>query len=232
MIRAIILKKRERYDKMSIRSKYESELALVFNKMVGMCHAVELAIEKSITALRMRDTELAREVMQEDKNIDNTEREIEQDCLKILLMERPVASDFRDVSAALKMITDLERIADQAADISEISLQFGQEEFIKEPEHIAQMAKLAIGMVKDGVQSYINRDLETARGLDKRDDRVDELFETIKQDLNELIRRDPANADQAILFMMIAKYLERIGDHAVNIGEWVEYAVTGYHKIG
>ena len=112
MIRAIILKKRERYDKMSIRSKYESELALVFNKMVGMCHAVELAIEKSITALRMRDTELAREVMQEDKNIDNTEREIEQDCLKILLMERPVASDFRDVSAALKMITDLERIAD------------------------------------------------------------------------------------------------------------------------
>ena len=232
MIRAIILKKRERYDKMSIRSKYESELALVFNKMVGMCHAVELAIEKSITALRMRDTELAREVMQEDKNIDNTEREIEQDCLKILLMERPVASDFRDVSAALKMITDLERIADQAADISEISLQFGQEEFIKEPEHIAQMAKLAIGMVKDGVQSYINRDLETARGLDKRDDRVDELFEPIKQDLIELIRRDPANADQAILFMMIAKYLERIGDHAVNIGEWVEYAVTGYHKIG
>ncbi|MDY5941308.1 MAG: phosphate signaling complex protein PhoU [Eubacteriales bacterium] len=217
---------------MSIRSKYESELALVFNKMVGMCHAVELAIEKSITALRMRDTELAREVMQEDKNIDNTEREIEQDCLKILLMERPVASDFRDVSAALKMITDLERIADQAADISEISLQFGQEEFIKEPEHIAQMAKLAIGMVKDGVQSYINRDLETARGLDKRDDWVDELFETIKQDLIELIRRDPANADQAILFMMIAKYLERIGDHAVNIGEWVEYAVTGYHKIG
>ena len=232
MIRAIILKKRERYDKLSIRSKYESELALVFNKMVGMCHAVELAIEKSITALRMRDTELAREVMQEDKNIDNTEREIEQDCLKILLMERPVASDFRDVSAALKMITDLERIADQAADISEISLQFGQEEFIKEPEHIAQMAKLAIGMVKDGVQSYINRDLETARGLDKRDDWVDELFETIKQDLIELIRRDPANADQAILFMMIAKYLERIGDHAVNIGEWVEYAVTGYHKIG
>ena len=232
MIRAIILKKRERYDKMSIRSKYESELALVFNKMVGMCHAVELAIEKSITALRMRDTELAREVMQEDKNIDNTEREIEQDCLKILLMERPVASDFRDVSAALKMITDLERIADQAADISEISLQFGQEEFIKEPEHIAQMAKLAIGMVKDGVQSYINRDLETARGLYKRDDWVDELFETIKQDLIELIRRDPANADQAILFMMIAKYLERIGDHAVNIGEWVEYAVTGYHKIG
>ena len=94
------------------------------------------------------------------------------------------------------------------------------------------MARLVTGMVKDGVQSYINRDLETARGLDKRDDRVDELFETIKQDLVALIRQNPDYADQAILFMMIAKYLERIGDHAVNIGEWVEYAMTGYHKIG
>lgn len=215
---------------MSIRSKYEAELRLVFDKLVDMCHATEIAIEKSITALRMRDPDLAREVMREDHDIDSAEREIEQDCLKILLMERPVASDFREVSAALKMITDLERIADQAADISEISLQFGEEKFIKEPEHITQMATLAIGMVKDGVQSYINRDLATARGLDKRDDRVDELFETIKKDLIALIRQNPDNADQAILFMMIAKYLERIGDHAVNIGEWVEYAVTGYHN--
>lgn len=215
---------------MSIRSKYEAELRLVFDKLVDMCHATEIAIEKSITALRMRDPDLAREVMREDRDIDSAEREIEQDCLKILLMERPVASDFREVSAALKMITDLERIADQAADISEISLQFGEEKFIKEPEHITQMATLAIGMVKDGVQSYINRDLATARGLDKRDDRVDKLFETIKKDLIALIRQNPDNADQAILFMMIAKYLERIGDHAVNIGEWVEYAVTGYHN--
>ena len=215
---------------MSIRSKYEAELRLVFDKLVDMCHATEIAIEKSITALRMRDPDLAREVMREDHDIDSAEREIEQDCLKILLMERPVASDFREVSAALKMITDLERIADQAADISEISLQFGEEKFIKEPEHITQMATLAIGMVKDGVQSYSNRDLATARGLDKRDDRVDELFETIKKDLIALIRQNPDNADQAILFMMIAKYLERIGDHAVNIGEWVEYAVTGYHN--
>lgn len=94
------------------------------------------------------------------------------------------------------------------------------------------MATLAISMVKDGVDSYINRDVETARSLDSRDDRVDLLFETVKSDLIELIKQDPANADQAILFMMIAKYLERIGDHAVNIGEWVEYAATGYHKIG
>lgn len=217
---------------MSIRSRYEAELALVFNELVEMCHAVELAIEKSVVSLKMRNADLAHEVMAEDRNVDRMEREIEQDCLKILLMERPVAGDFRDVSAALKMITDLERIADQAADISEITLQFGQEAFIKEPDHITMMARLVIGMVKDGVQSYINRDLEMARGLDERDDRVDELFETIKRDLVALIRQNPDYADQAILFMMIAKYLERIGDHAVNIGEWVEYAMTGYHKIG
>ena len=215
---------------MSIRTKYEQELSFVFNKLVSMCRATELAIERSVTTLTTRDKELARRVMAEDKDIDVMEREIEQDCLKILLMERPVAGDFRDVSAALKMITDLERIADQAADISEISLRFGDEKFIKEPEHIAEMARCAIAMVKDSVQSYINRDVAAARDLDNRDDRVDILFETIKNDLVELIRRDPSNADQAILFMMVAKYLERIGDHAVNIGEWVDYAVTGHHN--
>lgn len=217
---------------MSIRNKYECELEQVFNKLVAMCHDTELAIEKSITALKKRDFDLAKEVIKQDKTIDNEERDVEQECLKILLMEHPVAGDFRDVSAALKMITDLERIGDQAADISEIVLQFDGDEFIKEPEHIEQMSKLVIGMVKDGVQSYINKDLETAKGLDERDDRVDELFETIKSDLVALIRKNPKNADQAILFMMIAKYLERIGDHAVNIGEWVEYATTGFHKPG
>lgn len=217
---------------MSIRNKYEAELAQVFDKLVTMCRETERAIDRSVMALVMRDAALSRAVIEEDKNIDRLEHEIEQDCLKILLMEHPVASDFRDVSAALKMITDLERIADQAADISELALGFGNEKYIKEPEHIAEMAKLATAMVKDSVESYINRDVELARSLDGRDDRVDELFETVKNDLVALIRLDGANADQAILFMMIAKYLERIADHAVNIGEWVEYAATGYHKMG
>lgn len=217
---------------MSIRNKYEAELSTVFNKLVTMCRGVEIAIEKSINALVHRDKTLAQEVISEDKHIDAQEHEIEGDCLKILLMEHPVASDFREVSAALKMITDLERIADQAADISELSFQFGDEPFIKEPSHIEQMAKLAIAMVKDGVLSYINRDLDLARSLEKRDDGVDALFSEIKDELVLLIQKDGKNADQAILFMMIAKYLERIADHAVNLGEWVEYAVTGYHRIG
>ena len=229
---------------MSIRSKYEAELRLVFDKLVDMCHATEIAIEKSITALRMRDPDLAREVMREDRDIDSAEREIEQDCLKILLMERPVASDFREVSAALKMITDLgmiNAVNDGALTIEKLEAMtcvcsVGLDMIAIPGDTKASTIsgiiadELAIGMVKDGVQSYINRDLATARGLDKRDDRVDELFETIKKDLIALIRQNPDNADQAILFMMIAKYLERIGDHAVNIGEWVEYAVTGYHN--
>ncbi len=216
---------------MSIRNKYEAELNTVFNKLITMCRYVEIAIEKSINSLVHRDKVLAKEVIKEDKGVDNLEHEIEQDCLRILLMEQPVASDFRDVSAALKMITDLERIADQAADISELTFQFGDAEFIKEPVHIITMAKLAGEMVKDSVQSYINRDVELARSLDARDERVDELFIVIKNELVELIKKDGDNADQAILFMMIAKYIERIGDHAVNIGEWVEYAITGYHKM-
>ncbi len=215
---------------MSIRNKYEQELSLVFHKLVAMCHDTQIAIEKAMEAWKHLDRSLAEEVMKEDKNIDDAQREIEQDCLKILLMENPVASDFRDVSAALKMITDLERIADQAADIAEISLQFPSDKLVAEPKHVELMSKLAVGMVKDGVASYINRDLDVARSLDKRDDRVDELFETVKKDLVENIKQNPENAEQAILLLMIAKYLERIGDHAVNIGEWAEYAVTGHRQ--
>lgn len=214
---------------MSIRNKYEIELKEVFQKLVLMQRHVEETIEKTIKALLNRDHNLAKDVIEEDKQIDKLERDIEQACLKILLLEHPVAKDFREVSAALKMITDLERIGDQTRDICEILLQFGNEAYIKKLEHIPQMAEIVIGMVKDGVNSYINRDLELARGLDKRDDEVDDLFETVKQDLIVLIKKNSDNADQAILFMMIAKYLERIGDHAVNIGEWVEYAITGYH---
>ena len=142
-------------------------------------------------------------------------------------MEHPVASDFREVAAALKMITDHERIGDQASDIAEIITQFGDEEYIKKVEHIPQMAVIVIQMVRDGVQAYINRDIELARSLDRTDDKVDALFNTVMSDLVALIKKNPDNAEQAILFMMITKYLERIGDHAVNIGEWVEYGITG-----
>lgn len=213
-----------------MRNRFDRQLKTLNEKLTEMGMACEEVIALAATALTESDMEMAARVQGEDDEIDRLERDIESLCLKMLLQQQPVARDLRQISAALKMITDLERIADQAADISEISLRFGDEKFIKEPEHIAEMARCAIAMVKDSVQSYINRDVAAARDLDNRDDRVDILFETIKKDLVELIRRDPSNADQAILFMMVAKYLERIGDHAVNIGEWVDYAVTGHHN--
>jgi phosphate transport system protein len=214
---------------MSIRTRYEKELKNVFDNLVLMCRRIETAIENCVTALTERDFELAKEVFREDTLIDQMERDIERTCLRILMMEQPVASDFREVSAALKMITDLERIGDQARDIAEITTQFGEEEYIRKLEHIKQMAVIVIQMVRDGVQAYINRDLELARSLDKTDDKADALFNIIMSDLTALIKQNPDHAEQAIMFMMITKYLERIGDHAVNIGEWVEYAITGYH---
>lgn len=214
---------------MPIRARYEKDLKGVFNNLVLMCRHIETAIEKSVKALADRDFELAREVVEDDKLIDEMEREIEQLCLRILLLEHPVANDFNEVSSALKMITDLERIGDQARNIAEITQQFKNDEYIKELVNIPQMSVIIIQMVRDGVQAYINRDLELARSLNKTDDKVDELFRTVMSDLTVLIKKNPDNAEQAILFMMIAKYMERIGDHAVNMGEWVEYAITGKH---
>ncbi|MGF6906673.1 phosphate signaling complex protein PhoU [Fusobacterium sp. PH5-44] len=215
---------------MVMRNKYDKELKEVFNKLAIMCREVIMMIESSIKALTTHDTQLSHNIIEYDTKIDKLEKDIEEDCLKLLLMEQPVAKDFREVSAALKMITDLERIGDQASDICDISLKLEKEDFIKKLEHIPYMAKVTIQMVKDGVNSYINQDLLLARSLNKKDDEVDDLFNVIKSDLIQLITLNPQNADQAILLMMISKHLERIGDHAVNIGEWVEYSITGVRK--
>lgn len=215
---------------MSIRKKYFVELEEINQKLLLMQKKVISAIQESINALLNKDSLLIEDTFRKEKEIDSLERDIEQECLKILLMEHPVAGDFREVSAALKMITDLERIGDNARDICEIALQFNGKTYIKRLEHIPEMAKNAIAMVKNSVQSYIDQDLELARGLDKRDDRVDDLFEIVKKDLILLIKLDSSSADDAIMILMIAKYLERIADHAVNIGEWVDYCITGSHQ--
>lgn len=215
---------------MSIRKKYFVELEEINQKLLLMQKKVISAIQESINALLNKDSLLIEDTFRKEKEIDSLERDIEQECLKILLMEHPVAGDFREVSAALKMITDLERIGDNARDICEIALKFNGKTYIKRLEHIPEMAKNAIAMVKDSVQSYIDQDLELARGLDKRDDRVDDLFEIVKKDLILLIKLDSSSADDAIMILMIAKYLERIADHAVNIGEWVDYCITGSHQ--
>ena len=214
---------------MSIRTRYERELQEIFDKLVLMCRHIEAAIEKSVRSITECDPSIANEVFEIEELIDRMERDIEQACLKILMMEQPVARDFREVSAVLKMITDLERIGDQARDIAEISMQFGEDRIFKKLVHIPQMSVIVIQMVKDGVQSYINRDVELARSLDKTDDKVDDLFNLVMGELIGYVKKNPDYAEQVVMFIMINKYLERIGDHAVNIGEWVEYAITGNH---
>lgn len=212
--------------------KYRKEINEIFNEMMKMGKAAEKAIEDSVKSLLVRDRDLAQSVISNDKIIDDLCKKIENDCLRVLLLDKPFANDFLEVSAALKMITDLERIGDYAVDIAEEVVSFPLDvPFIKKLEHIPLMANIVVSMVEDSINFYINKDVKGARMLDKRDDKVDELFLLIKNELIQKIKEKGDNSDQAIIFMIIAKYLERIGDHAVNIGEWVDYSITGSHLI-
>lgn len=215
---------------MSIRAKYESDLEKLKIKLVQMAKSVNLQIENSVNSLINKDIELARQVANSDDIIDNFERDIESTCLKILLTQQPVASDFREVSSILKMITDLERIGDQAEDIANIVIDLMNTNYERKLVHIPAMTKIAIDMVSNSIKSYVNADLELAKVVIKRDDEVDDLYMTVKSELVEEIRADVCDAEVALSLLIVAKYLERIGDHSVNICEWVEYYKTGEHK--
>lgn len=215
---------------MSARTEFDHELEQLHLQLIRMGGMIESAIDQSIQALEKRDNTLAEKIIAGDKDVDNIERDIESRCLRILLRQQPVAKDLRAVSTALKIITDMERIGDHAADIADLSLRFGNEPFLKIIEHIPLMASTASSMVKDSINAFVHSDVEASQEVIERDDEVDRLFETIKQDLISVLVKTPDFADQAIDFLMIAKYLERIGDHAVNIAEWVIFYVTGEHK--
>ncbi|MCL2437436.1 MAG: phosphate signaling complex protein PhoU, partial [Clostridiales bacterium] len=179
-----------------------------------------------------QDVGLARKTIAADDEIDDHEREIASLCLKLILQQQPVANDLRFVSSVLKIVTDLERIGDHAADISEITLLLAGKPFIKKLEHIPLMAKETMHMLKMSIDAYVKRDLQLAKQVIEHDDVVDDLFITVRNELVELIHKDSSNGDQAIDLLMIAKYFERIGDHATNIAEWVIFALTGTHKNG
>ena len=209
---------------------FHDELDALNTHLLEMGSMIEYAIETGVQAMEQRNAELARTIVSYDREIDQKEREIESQCLKLLLRQHPVARDLRFISAALKMVTDMERVGDQAADISEIVSYIAQEGYIKQLEHIPKMAEKAVHMVKRAVDAFINRDLDLARAVIDMDDEVDGLFDVIKRELIELIHQNSDMGAQALDLLMIAKYLERIGDHAVNIAEWVEFAITGVHK--
>jgi len=212
---------------MKIRSKYDTELVGISNKLVLMCRSVENAITKSVEAFTKRDLDLVKEVYAEEKRADKLELKIEKACLKLLVMQQPVARDFRVIYTTLKMITDLERIGDQAKDIAKITKKFDSGEYTSKLDNIELMASIVSQMVNDGIEAYINRDLKLAQTLEEKDKDADKLFKQIMNDYVNDIKENPSNAEQGVLLIMVAKYLERIGDHAVNIGEKVEYVITG-----
>ena len=212
-----------------MRIKFEQQLSKLHDMLIEMGTMIERAISMAIQALVEQNEEMAKQAIAFDEEIDNMEKAIESLCLRLLLQQQPVAGDLRLISAALKMITDMERIGDQAADISEIALMLTGVTYIKKLEHIPQMAATAAKMVTESIDAFVEMDLSLANKVIEMDDTVDSLFDTVKNDLIELIQADRANAEQAIDLMMIAKYFERIGDHATNIAEWVVFSITGSH---
>jgi phosphate transport system protein len=213
-----------------MRSRYDEQLSQLNEDLIVMGAMIEGAINKAVRALEEQDVEAAKEVIRSDGEIDEKEREIESLCLKLILIEQPVASDLRQVSAALKMITDMERVGDHAADISELCVYLEGREPLTNWTHMRDMAVTATGMLTGAIDAYVKRDLDLAQSVIMRDDVVDDLFDAVKRDLIRLIREDASNGEQAIDLLQIAKYLERIGDHAVNIAEWVIFSITGMHK--
>lgn len=212
-----------------MRSRFDEQLALLDCQMIEMGALCEEAIALAASALRGADAALAAKVAPLDREIDRKERDIETLCLRLLLQQQPVAHDLRQISAALKMITDMERIGDQAEDIAEIVVYLdgyggAQKTCLRE------MASATIKMVTDSVDAYVRRDTVLAQSVIDGDDVVDECFLDVKRQLIDIIAADPAQGEHALDLLMIAKYFERIGDHAVNLAEWVIYAVTGVHK--
>lgn len=215
-----------------MRSKFDAQLALLNTQLIQMGALCEAVIANATKALLEGDRELAQKTVEADEEIDQKEREIEGLCLKLLLQQQPVARDLRQISSALKMITDMERIGDQAGDISEITLLANIKRATAETKHITAMAQATIKMVTDSIEAFVRQDLELARAVIAYDDVVDDLFNAVKSDMISLIRVDADNGEFAIDLMLIAKYFERIGDHATNIAEWVEFAITGRHSNG
>ena len=210
-----------------MRNRFDRQLEQLNNELINMGSLIEEAIEMAITALMKQDAKKAKEIVDFDEEIDEKEREIESLCLKLLLQQQPVARDLRQISAALKMITDMERIGDQAEDIAEIvSFLDGAAEH---DDLLRQMAQAVIRMVTDSVDAYVKQDTNLAKRVIARDDQVDEYFSQVKRRLIGCIARDPENGESVLDLLMIAKYYERIGDHATNIAEWVIFSVTGAH---
>lgn len=213
-----------------MRNKFDMQLDMLKEQLTHMGELCEIAINRATAALQEGSTSKARDVIRADEEIDQMEKDIERLCLKLLLQQQPVAKDLRQISAALKMITDMERIGDQASDIAEIIISEKMSEATEIPK-IGQMSEAAARMVRDSVSAYVEKDLELSRKVMESDDEVDMMFVENNQELIDFIAENKGDkGKRAIDLIMVAKYLERIADHATNIAEWVEFSITGIHK--
>ena len=212
-----------------MRSRFDEQLETLNKELIEMGALCEEAIADAAKALTTADEKTAAKVEPLEAEINQKERDIESLCLKMLLQQQPVARDLRQISAALKMITDLERIGDQASDIAEI-ITFIDKKAGVDCEPICLMAEATIRMVTESVDAFVKRDVGIAQQAIAHDDTVDDYFLKVKRSLINMISQRPANGEHALDLLMIAKYFERIGDHAVNIAEWVIFSVTGVHK--
>lgn len=213
-----------------MRNKFDEQLELLNSELTKMGALVESAIALAVKALENQDIKLAEKAIAFDSEVDQKEKDIERLCLKLLLQQQPVARDLRQISSALKMITDMERIGDQAADISEITITGQTGYYVAEIANIPEMAEATIHMVNDSVDAFVHKDIALAYKVIRDDDKVDTLFDQIKKDLVQLLRNNEASESAAMDLLMVAKYFERIGDHATNIAEWVAFSITGKHK--
>lgn len=213
-----------------MRIKFDEQLDILNQSLIEMGSYIEKAINLATSALIDRDDDLARRAIAFDDEIDAKEKEIESLCLKLLLQQQPVARDLRLISSALKMITDMERIGDQSADISEITLLLSKQEATVGATNIQQMAVATAKMVTQSINAFVEKDLVLAQSVIEYDDVVDALFNDIRKELIQLVHQNVGFGEQVIDILMIAKYFERIGDHAVNIAEWVVFSITGTHK--
>ena len=212
-----------------MRDRFEEQLKLLNKELVEMGALCEESIAYAVKFLTERDEKMRQNAIEAEKQIDHMEKDIESLCMRLLIEQQPVASDFRKVTSALKMISDLERIGDHAEDIAEIAVYVDPVD-LKNQVHINDMAQAAVRMVVSGMDSYVKQDEELARSVLKMDDTVDKMFLSVKNELIEMIRSGEENGETLLDLLMIAKYFERIVDHAENIAEWVIYAVTGKHR--
>lgn len=208
-----------------MRRRFDEQLNMLNEELIHMGTMIETAIQKSIDALLKQDTELAKKIMKDDEDVDREQKKIENLCFTLLMQQQPVASDLRVISAAMKMVTDMERIGDHAADISEITLLLAKKTYTQNLELIRKMASETMFMLIHSIEAYVEMDMEKAKGVIAHDDVVDELYVQAKQDLIDLIHKDKNNGEQAADLLLIAKYFERIGDHATNIAEWVIFSL-------